>query len=297
MEDLIVVPGSSNTPLAYRLSKELNTSLASVEIKRFPDGEKYVRILDEVSGKRAIILQSAALKPDEYLVETLLMADALNDLGAKDVILALAYFPYARQDERFKPGEAISLATVGKLLRSVGVNKLITVDAHRHRVMDFESIFGGSVVDVSVMPYLAKHALETGLISKEAVVIGPDAEAEGWAKLAADAVDAPGYAALTKRRISPTDVEVITTRPLKVKEVLLVDDIISTGGTIVEAVKLLKGLGAEKIVVACAHGLFVNDALTRIYREGIKEVISSDTVPNQTTRVSAAPAIASAFKG
>ncbi len=297
MEELVVVPGSSNGPLAYRLARELNAPLVSMEIKKFPDGEKYVRILDDVAGKRAVVLQSAALKPDEYLVETLLITDALKDLNASEVILALAYFPYARQDERFKPGEAVSLATVGKLLRAAGVDMLITVDAHRHRVMDFESVFGRRVVDVSVMPYLAKYALEAGLISEGAVVIGPDAEAEGWAKLAADAINAPGYASLTKRRISPTEVEVTTSRPLNVKEVLLVDDIISTGGTIIEAVRLLRNLGAEKVVVACAHGLFVNDALTRIYKEGIDAVISSDTVPNQTTRVSAARAIASALKG
>lgn len=297
MKELVVVPGSSNGPLAYRLAKELKAPLISMEIKKFPDGEKYVRILDDVSGKRAVVLQSAAIRPDEYLVETLLITDALNDLNAREVILALAYFPYARQDERFNPGEAVSLATVGKLLRAAGVNMLITVDAHRHRVMDFESVFGGKVVDVSVMPYLARYALETGLISEEAVVIGPDAEAEGWAKLAADAINAPGYASLRKRRISPTEVEVTTSRPIKVKEVLLVDDIISTGGTIIEATRLLRSLGADKVVVACAHGLFVNDALTRIYKEGVDVVISSDTVPNQTTRVSAAHAIASVLKG
>ena len=296
MEEMIIIPGSSNGPLAYRLSKELRAPLANMEIKKFPDGEKYVRILDEVGGKKAVILQSAALKPDEYLVETLLIADALKDLGAKETVLVLAYFPYARQDERFKSGEAVSLATVGKLLRSVGIDMLVTVDAHRHRVMDFESVFGGKVVDASVMPYLARYALDTGLITNEAVVIGPDAEAEGWAKLAAEAINAPGYASLTKKRISPTEVEVTTTRPLRVKEVLLVDDIISTGGTIIESVRLLKGLGAKKVTVACAHGLFVNDALTRIYREGIETVISSDTVPNQTTRVSAAKAIAEVLR-
>lgn len=296
MEELVVVPGSSNGPLAYRLAKELKAPLVPIEIKKFPDGEKYVRILDDISGKRVVILQSAAIRPDEYLVETLLIADALNDLGAREVILALAYFPYARQDERFKPGEAVSLVTVGKLLRAVGVDMLITVDAHRHRVVDFGSIFGGKVIDVSVMPYLARYAIENGLISKEAVVIGPDAEAEGWAKLAAEAINAAGHASLRKKRISPTEVEVTISKPLEVKETLLVDDIISTGGTVIEATRLLRNLGAEKVVVACTHGLFVEDALVRIYKEGVEAVISSDTVPNQTTRVSAARAIASALK-
>lgn len=294
----VVVPGSSNWLLAYRVASELDAYLADVEFKKFPDGEKYVRIVSEVADKRVIIVQSSALKPDEYLVETFLLADALKDLGASYVILALAYFPYARQDERFKPGEAISLVTVTKLLKNSGVDVLITVDSHRHRVFDFNDLFGGPVMDVSAMPYLARYALSTGLIDEEVVVMGPDAEAEPWAKAAAESIGAREYASLTKRRITSSEVEITMSRPLDLKnrEVLLVDDIISTGGTVIEALKLLKDMGAKDVVVACTHGLFVNNALTRILKVGVKEIFSSDTVPNPTTRVSVAPAIAQAVR-
>lgn len=298
MSEKIVIPGSSNSLLAYRVAQELDIPLADMEIKKFPDGEKYVRINCDVADKHAIIVQSGALKPDEYLIETLLIADALNDLGSKQVSLVFAYFPYARQDERFKPGEAISLVTVTKLLKGVGIKTLITVDAHRHRVINFERIFGGKVIDVSAMPYLSSFARSQGLVGEDVIVIGPDAESEGWAKLAAEAINASDYGALTKRRISPSEVEVTINKPLDLKgrDVLLVDDIISTGGTMIEAIKLLRKMDVRSITIACTHGLFVNNALMKILRMDVKAVVSSDTVPNPTTKVSVAPAIARAIK-
>ncbi len=291
---MIIVPGTSNEPLAFKLASALGARLARIEARRFPDGERYFRILDDVRGEDVVLLQSAALNPDEYLVEFLLAADAVKDLGAERLIGVLAYFPYARQDERFKPGEAVSLVTVLKLIRSVGVDHLITVDAHRHRVLDMESVLGVPHTDVSAMPLLARYAVASGLVDGErSVIIGPDAEAEQWAALAAHELGVE-HSSLRKVRLGDREVEVETTRGIDVKgmDVLVVDDIISTGGTIREAYRLLRGLGAKRVVVGVTHALLVDNALAKILEEGVDDVFSTDTVPNPTTRVSVASALA-----
>ncbi len=294
----VVVSGSSNRALAYRIAAALGAENGQVEIRKFPDNEKYVRVASDVKGRSVVLVQSMAFSPDEYLVESMLMAAALNGAGAKAVIAAIPYLAYARQDEKFKEGEVVSIELVARMLRSSGVDGLITVDAHRHRIIDFSSIFGGPSIDVSVMPQLGRYAIQAGFADSSTVVIGPDGEAEPWAASAAQSMNVKDYAALKKKRFGDEDVKVVTTRdiPLKGRRVLIVDDIISTGATIVEASKLLKESGAGQISVGCAHGIYVSDALYKIYKEGITNVFSSDSVPNQTTRVSVAQPIADGVK-
>lgn len=294
----VVVSGSSNRALAYRIAAALGAENGQVEIRKFPDNEKYVRVASDVKGRSVVLVQSMAFNPDEYLVESILMTAALKGAGAKAVIAAIPYLAYARQDEKFKEGEVVSIELVAKMLRSSGVDGLITVDAHRHRIIDFSSIFGGPSIDVSVMPQLGRYAIQAGFADSNTVVIGPDGEAEPWAASAAQSMNVKDYAALKKKRFGDEEVKVVTTRdiPLKGRRVLIVDDIISTGATIVEASKLLKESGAGQISVGCAHGIYVSDALYKIYKEGITNVFSSDSVPNQTTRVSVAQPIADGVK-
>ena len=294
----VVVSGSSNRALAYRIAAALGAENGQVEIRKFPDNEKYVRVASDVKGRSVVLVQSMAFNPDEYLVESILMTAALKGAGAKAVIAAIPYLAYARQDEKFKEGEVVSIELVARMLRSSGVDGLITVDAHRHRIIDFSSIFGGPSIDVSVMPQLGRYAIQAGFADSSTVVIGPDGEAEPWAASAAQSMNVKDYAALKKKRFGDEDVKVVTTRdiPLKGRRVLIVDDIISTGATIVEASKLLKESGAGQISVGCAHGIYVSDALYKIYKEGITNVFSSDSVPNQTTRVSVAQPIADGVK-
>ncbi len=291
MSDIVIISGSSNAPLSYLLSKQLKVELMPAEIRKFPDNEKYVRIDGDVKDKNVVILQSMAFKPDEYLMEALLLSSAAKDAGAKSVTLAAAYFPYARQDERFKPGEPISVAVVAQLLTAAGVDNLVTVDVHRHRVIDFGSIFKGKWIDVSVMPDLVNYGKKAGLIDNDTFIVGPDSEALQWAKIAAESAGLKNYGALKKKRFGDTEVSVSGELNLKGKKVFIVDDIISTGSTIIEASKAVSEMGGKLVGVACAHGLFVNDALYKLYREGITDVFSSDTVPNQTTRVSSAEAL------
>ncbi len=291
---VIVTSGSSSKTLAWRTAQALNAEYLDTEVKMFPDGELYVRFLDDVSGKDLVVVQSMGHKPNQYLIELFLMLDALKDLKARKVIVVTPYFAYARQDERFKPGEAISLQTIARLIEVAGADHIFTIDSHRHRVIDVAKLTKIPLIDVSAMGVLAKHVTSTFDLHNPAV-IGPDAEAEAWAKIAADTINAD-YDALEKKRFDAETVEV-RPRKLDVKErdVLIVDDIISTGNTIIKAIEVLKQHGARDIYVGCAHPLLVKNALIRILQAGARYVVGTDTVSSPIGLVSVAPVIKDAI--
>jgi len=254
-----------------------------------------LRVLEDVKGEDVIVIQSISRTPDEFLVEYLLLVDTLKDLGAKRVVSFIPYFAYARQDERFKPGEALSFKTVSKLIEEVGTDEIYTIDMHQHRVLKSSEVFRIPSHNLSAMPLLADYVEKTGNLLKP-LIIGPDAEAEQWAKLAAERLHTD-YDVFEKKRLSSENVQI---RPRKAnakgRDVLIVDDIISTGGTIVEALKILFSQGAKKIDVACTHPLLMGGALEKICATGAKNVIGPDTVPSPIGHVSVAPLIVKQIK-
>jgi len=288
---LIVIGGPTCESLASKVAKELGVDVGALEVRRFPDGEKYLRVLSDVKGQNVAVIQSIHHTPDELLFEYLLLADALKDLGAKRVTAFIPYFAYARQDERFKPGEALSFRTVSKLIESVGTDEIFTIDMHQHRVLKTSEVFKISSHNLSAMPLLADYVKKLGKLEGP-LVIGPDAEAEQWAKIAADRLQTD-YDVFEKKRFGDANVQV---RPRKAnangRDVLIVDDIISTGGTIVEAAKILLSQGARRIQVACTHPILASGALEKIRAAGVSDVIGTDTVPGPISFVSVAPVIA-----
>jgi ribose-phosphate pyrophosphokinase len=288
---MIVIGGPTSESLASKVASELSIDAGMLEVRRFPDGEKYLRVLSDVQGQNVAVVQSIHHTPDELLFEYLLLADTLKDLGARKVIAFIPYFAYARQDERFKPGEALSFKTVGKLIESVGTDEVYTIDMHQHRVIKSSEIFAIPSHNLSAMPLLANHIEKLGKLQNP-LVIGPDAEAEQWAKLAAERLRTD-YDVFEKTRLGDAKVEV---RPRKSnangRDVLIVDDIISTGGTIVEAVRILQGQGARRIQVACTHPILAPGALEKIKAAGVEDVIGTDTVPSPISVVTVAPLIA-----
>ncbi|HUK29016.1 MAG TPA: ribose-phosphate diphosphokinase [Candidatus Acidoferrales bacterium] len=288
---MIVIGGPTCESLASKVAKELGVDVGALEVRRFPDGEKYLRVLSDVKGQNVAVIQSIHHTPDELLFEYLLLADALKDLGAKRVTAFIPYFAYARQDERFKPGEALSFRTVSKLIESVGTDEIFTIDMHQHRVLKTSEVFKISSHNLSAMPLLADYVKKLGKLEGP-LVIGPDAEAEQWAKIAADRLQTD-YDVFEKKRFGDANVQV---RPRKAnangRDVLIVDDIISTGGTIVEAAKILLSQGARRIQVACTHPILASGALEKIRAAGVSDVIGTDTVPGPISFVSVAPVIA-----
>ena len=291
----VVIGGSSSYVLAIKLARELNAPLLETDIKRFPDGEKYVRIDGDLEGVEAIVVQSMYLTPDEYLMEYFLMVEALKDSGAKKVIGMIPYFAYARQDKRFNPGEAVSLRTVSRLIETVGTDQLFTVDMHLHRVDDMSKIFNIPAKNLTAIPDIARY-IGANLSLENPLIIGPDEEAEQWAKIAAAQLETD-YDVLEKKRISSTQVE-ITTRELELKnrDIVIIDDIISTGGTIAKTVEALKKKDANRIVAACTHPILVDNALKKIYTAGAYNVIGTTTIPSPISVIEIAPSLAEALK-
>lgn len=279
---MIVIGGSSSPQLSANLARELKATLARTEIKRFPDGEGYVRILDPLDGQDVVLVSNT--HPDLKIVETMLFCDAIEEFEYKTFNLVIPYFGYSRQDKKFNPGEPISARAMVRTLE-VYPDKVLTVDIHADSTIDwFEAC---EAVNVTGSPEMAGKLREMGVD----FVVSPDEGRIKTAEAVGKSVGVPSDY-LVKERIDGNTVK-IEPKSIDVagKRVAIVDDIISTGGTIVNASSELKKLGAAKVIAACTHGLFANNALPRL--AGCCDIIvSSDTIENQTTAFSVAPAIA-----
>ena len=292
---MIVVPGSSNPLLSLKLASLLNAELAPVEIRKFPDGEKYVRIDAELKGETVVVVQTLAHKPDEYLIELSLLAEAAHGSEASKVIAVIPYLAYARQDARFNPGEPISLKVVASFLNTLPLSEIVTVDAHLHRLRDLAPFLKTKFTHLSASHLLAEHFVESHQMPLEdLVLVGPDEESEPLVAHAAKHIKTE-YTVFTKTRLSPTQVSITPKKAdlIEEKYVLLLDDIISTGGTMVEAAKHCIMLKARQIYAACTHAILVDSALTKMHRAGIKDVVATDSIPSPISRVSIASLIAS----
>lgn len=292
---MIIMAGTASEVLGIKVAREMKKTITKMEIRRFPDGEKYVRVLESIKGEDVAVIQSLYRTPDEFLFEYFLIVDALKGAGARNILAVFPYFAYARQDERFKPGEALSLESVIKLIESTGTSEVYTFDMHLHRVPDIRQAFNVPAHNLTTIPELARY-IKKNFDLTDTIVFGPDQEAEQWARIAAVELDA-GYDVLEKRRLSADKIE-IKPRSLNVKgkDVVLIDDIISTGGTLAEAIRVLKNEGARTVIAACAHAVLVENAFTRIYEAGADSLVSTDTIPSPVGLVSVAGLIARALE-
>ena len=287
---LKIISGSASQLLASRIAEVLGGVLALCEFKRFPDGELYTRILERESEETAEVLVVQSILSDSDFFCLLQLLDAVEDVfpsAAVDVVIP--YMGYARQDKRFERGEAISARVVARCVSSFRPRRVFVVNAHSPDALRF---FEVATYEINAVPLLA-----SALSSVEnAVVVAPD---EGATELAKALANATGFTwdVLQKRRISGSEVE-IKHKSLDVdgKNVIIVDDIISTGGTIATATKILKSQNAKDVFVACIHGIFAQNAVLRMLKAGVRDIFATDTVPSAFSRVSVAPAIASALK-
>jgi ribose-phosphate pyrophosphokinase len=287
---MIVIAGSASQELSARLAKQLKCQRVKPELRRFPDGEFYVRIGAEVKGEHVMVVQSTCYPQNDNIMELCLLLDSAKELGAARVTAVVPYFAYSRQDKRFKPGEAVSIHTVCKLIEHAGADDLVTVDLHHEEITRNFSV---PAYNLTSMPLLGRYL--NGLKFRDPVVLGADRGASERAKQVALEMGAD-YDHLEKQRITPEKV-VMQPKRLNVtnRDVVIVDDIISTGGTIIEAAKVLRAQRARSVYSACAHALLVGKALQKIRAAGIRRVISTDTIENQVSVVSVAPLIANSI--
>jgi len=277
---VIVVPGINSQELAYRVSKLVGCKLLRTEFKRFPDGELYIRIQDSyiINNEDVIFIQSQNNQNDA-VVESILMSDILRDEGAKSITLVAPYLAYTRQDKKFNPGEPISIRGLAKVYSQL-FDRVITINPHETHIKSF---FKVPFICGSAVGELAKYVKDR---LNNPVVLSPDMGAVELAKEASKVIGCE-YDYLEKTRISPTEIKV-TPKNLDVenRDVLIVDDIISTGGTVATAIKMLKEQGANKIIVACVHPILIGDALNKLYVSGANEVVGTDTFPSPVSKVS-----------
>lgn len=282
---MIVIGGSSSRKLADDLARELGTDVIQATSKRFPDGECYIRLEMEGIEREVVIVQNS--HPDDMFVELLLLQDAAARLGAEKITNVIPYFGYARQDKLFNKGEAVSAAVMVEHIE-MKADKVITVDIHSAETLDWFKTAKG--VDVHATSCIGSYFSNKGIDLVLAPDEGAAERAEGVAKILGCDWDH-----LVKTRLSGTEVRITPKRlDVKGKSVLIVDDIISTGGTIEAATKQLRSLGARRIVAVCTHGLFTMGALERL-RKCCDAVLSTNTLENEVSEISVAPAIAKAI--
>jgi len=316
---MIIFGGSNSSNLAEKVAKLKNHELGEIEVRQFPDSELYVRILSNVKDRECVVMQST--QNNDNLIELLIILDALMDLKAKKVTAVIPYLGYARQDKRFKSGEALSARTVLKLIRN-SADRLITVNCHflnEGGAFDVDDYFDVTsrffeknmksdtfddihfdkkiknngkqeliVENIDAFPVVAKYFKSK--FNENLVVIAPDKGALQHAKLAADVIGCE-FDYLEKTRLSG-DAVTIKTKSLNIKNqnVLILDDMISTGGTIVESAKIIRQCGAKTINVGCVHGVFSKG--TEMFKGVVDEVVCTNTINRECSRVDVSGLIA-----
>ena len=282
----LLLSGEWCSGLARKLSAQVGFPHYALVTRKFPDGETYLRIPVEVAGRDVVLLICAGRRPNDALIEAAFSLATLRRLGAKSVVLAMPYFPYARQDSEFQRGEAVSLTIVSRMLEEFGMDSLVTVDMHLHRFKDVSEVFSIPTYNVSVMPDLADYVKE---VCGNCVVVAPDEEAEQWARAFSEKLGSR-YIVFEKKRLGDYQVEV-RGAVQGAERAVIVDDIISTGSTIASVAQVIAESGVREITVACAHALLVDGAEARLLGAGVREIVSSDTVVNPFMKVSAARAL------
>jgi len=279
---MFILGGTSAKNIAGNLANRLQLPLLHTIYKRFPDDEFYVRVLDNITGKDVVIVQTAY--PDTKIVELLLMQDAIHDAGAKKIIVVLPYFGYSRQDKKFQAGEAISARAIAQHI-SLHADYVITVDPHKEHILKFFTVPAFSCSAVST---IAQHLMAKNID----FILAPDKGAKERAKAAAEIIHCE-YDYLEKTRINGTTVKIAPKKlDARDKNVAIIDDIISTGGTMANSITELKKQGAKAVFIACTHGLFIGNAKEKLLAADCDEIISTDSIDSDFSKVSVAECIA-----
>lgn len=280
-----LIYGSSSPSLGKKLGKSMAAEAYPVEHRIFPDGEQYVRLVSEVDGEDVVYVQS--FRPDSAILEAFFTLDALKENGAERVIAVIPYMGYGRQDRAFLDGEAVSIGALMRILSSLS-DALITVDIHAPHVFEW---YGGRAENIVPSKSIAEKLTDIGV----EFVLSPDKGALHRAESIASLIDVP-FDHLDKTRLSGTDV-IMEEKALDVngKNVAIVDDIISTGGTIAKASEMLKKWGAKRVYAVCTHGLFIGKSIERL-RNSTDAFMSTDTIESEYSGISVSEEIAEVLK-
>lgn len=299
--NLMLFSGRAHPELGEAVAKNLGIDLTPMTARDFANGEIFVRFEESVRGCDAFVLQSHTQPLNKWLMEQLIMIDALKRGSAKRITAILPFYPYARQDKKHRGREPISARLVADLLCAAGADRIVSVDLHTDQIQGF---FDGPVDHMHAMPILTDYIKKNYSLDNIAVV-SPDAGrvkvAEKWANILGDAP----LAFVHKTRSVDVANQVVANRvvgDVAGRTCVLLDDMIDTGGTIAGAVGVLRDAGAKDVIIACTHGVFSDPARERLSQCGAKEVITTDTLPQNSegwdnlTVLSIAPLLAKTIR-
>lgn len=277
MSSIKIFSGSSNRPLFEKVCEHLELTPGQMTVEKFPDGESFCRIEEDVRGKDVFIVQPTCRPVNDTLMELLVIIDSIRRASAARITAVVPYFGYARQDRKDEGRVPISAKLCANLLECAGANRVVAVDLHSAQIQGFFDI---PLDHLSASPILDSYILELGYSPEEVVVVSPDA---GSIKRATKHVTTLGgnLAIIDKRRHSGSEVEQahIIGGPIEGRVAFLFDDMISTGGSICGAARVVKNKGAKKVIVAATHGVLCGPAIERLVEAPIDQVFLTDTIP------------------
>ena len=295
-----VLAGTSNSRLCENIARQLKLKLVNSNIKRFADGEVYVEINENIRGNSIFVVQSTSNPANDNLMELLICIDALRRSSAKNITAVIPYFGYARQDRKVVPRTAISAKLVSNLITNAGANRILSVDLHAGQIQGFFDI---PVDNLFSTPIFAKH-IKRKLRINNLICVAPDVGGVERARSLGRRINV-SIAIVDIRRPAPGKSEVMNiVGNIKNKNCVIVDDIIDTGGTIVNAAKALKDKDAKDIYVYITHAVLSGQAVEQIEKSQIKKLITTDTIDNskkirgskKIEIISMAPIISEAMK-
>jgi ribose-phosphate pyrophosphokinase len=300
-KSLMLFSGRAYPELAEEVGQELDSALVPTAAYEFANGEIFVRFEESVRGSDAFVVQSVTTPVNTWIMETLLMVDALKRASAKRITVVLPFYPYARQDKKHRGREPISARLIADMFKSAGADRLMTVDLHTAQIQGF---FDGPVDHLFALPLLADH-VQDRWGDRDVVVVSPDAGRVRVAERWTDRLGC-GLAIIHKRRDPnvPNEVKVgEVVGEVRGKTCILVDDMIDTGGTITKAADLLFENGAAEVLVTATHGVLSGPAVDRLKNSRISEVVVTNTLPiederrfDKLTVLSIAPLVARAIR-
>ncbi len=271
-----LLSGNSNKPLSKNISKYLKSKLVNSSIRNFSDGEIYVEINENIRGNSIFLIQSISSPANDNLMELLLCIDALKRSSAKNITAVIPYFGYARQDRKVAPRTSISAKLVSNLITKAGADRVVTVDLHAGQIQGFFDI---PVDNLFATPIFARH-VKKKIKSKNLICVAPDVGGTERARALGKILNV-GLAIVDKRRPKPGQSQVMNiVGNVKGKTCIIVDDIIDSGGTIVNAAKALKDWGAKEVYVYITHGVLSGEAVKKIKNSVIRNLVITDTIDN-----------------
>ena len=291
MSKLSVIAGKSSEDLAKKLSRKIKANFVKSQVRVFEDGESKITLSGKISKRKSIVVQSIYPPVDTNLIQALSLISKAKETSS-EVIAVIPYMGYARQDREFLPGEIVTMKVLGKLFKGAGASKIIAVDIHS--MVGFKH-FSIKTKNVSAIPELVRYVKKLSL--KNPLIVSPDQGGKERAKEFAKELGSE-YIALEKKRDRKTGKVQIKTKNLDEvanRDLILVDDMISTGGSIVKATQFLKKQKCKKVYVACTHALLMNDAERKIKKAGVTKIISANTIPGKTSIVDISNTIAKAI--